>query len=77
MRGSRPEFGAGTVSFLTGTVAVTLGALPDVGSEIVYAWGSQANYFKTAYISKDGRRAVIARRDLSPGDAAIAFFRRP
>ncbi|RYU57038.1 hypothetical protein EWI61_13740 [Methylolobus aquaticus] len=48
LKGSRPEFGAGTVSFITGTVAVTLGALPDVGSEIVYAWGTPANTFNRA-----------------------------
>lgn len=39
-------------------------------------FSSNASYFKTAYISKDGSRAVIARRDLTPGDVAIAFFKR-
>ena len=37
LKGVSPEYGVGTVSYTTGTVAVTLGALPDVGSEIVYA----------------------------------------
>ena len=48
LKGSSPEYGVGTVSFTAGTVAVTLGALPDVGSEIVYAWGGKANYFNRA-----------------------------
>ncbi|MDK2126844.1 WD40 repeat domain-containing protein [Parachitinimonas caeni] len=39
-------------------------------------FSSNANYFKTAYLSKDGSRAVVARRDLTPGDVAIAFFKR-
>lgn len=39
-------------------------------------FAGNANYFKTAYISRDGSKAVIARRDLSPGDIAIAFFKR-
>lgn len=42
--GADPSFGTGTVSYTTGTVSVTLGALPDVGSEIIYFWGSAANY---------------------------------
>jgi hypothetical protein len=41
-------YGVGTVSYPSGTVAVTLGALPDVGSEIVYAWGGKANCFNRA-----------------------------
>lgn len=39
-------------------------------------FNANANYFKTAYLSKDGSRAVVARRDLTPGDVAIAFFLR-
>ena len=42
LKGASPEYDVGTVSYTTGTVAVTLGALPDVGSEIVYAWGGKA-----------------------------------
>ena len=48
LKGVSPEYGVGIVSYTTGTVAVTLGALPDVGSEIVYAWGGKANYFNRA-----------------------------
>jgi len=48
LKGTSPEYGVGTVSYTSGTVAVTLGALPDVGSEIVYAWGGKANYFNRA-----------------------------
>lgn len=34
-----PEgYGSGTVNQNTGTVAVTFGALPDVGSEVIYQW---------------------------------------
>lgn len=42
--GSDATFGAGTVSFVTGASAVTLGALPDVGSQIMYTWASPAHY---------------------------------
>lgn len=36
--GSDPGQGVGTLSFVTGTLSVTLGALPDVGSEILLGW---------------------------------------
>lgn len=41
LRGSDPSFGAGTVNVTTGTLSVTLGALPDAGTAIVIAWGTQ------------------------------------
>lgn len=38
IRGPDSGYGAGTVNFTTGTVTATLGALPDVGSEVIYQW---------------------------------------
>lgn len=38
IRGQDSSYGAGTVNFTTGTIALTLGALPDVGSEVIYQW---------------------------------------
>ncbi|MFN3493833.1 MAG: hypothetical protein ACK40L_04940 [Hydrogenophaga sp.] len=37
--GASSAYGAGTLNFLTGSLAVTLGAPPDVGSIIVMTWG--------------------------------------
>lgn len=36
--GSDSSLGAGAINFTTGTVSVTLGALPDVGSQIIMSW---------------------------------------
>jgi hypothetical protein len=38
IRGQDSSYGAGTLNFTTGTIALTLGALPDVGSEVIYQW---------------------------------------
>lgn len=38
--GTDSSYGVGTVSFTTGTLNMTLGALPDVGSSIVVSWGT-------------------------------------
>ena len=42
--GSSPSFGAGTLDSTTGDVAVTLGALPDVGSQIIITSASAVHY---------------------------------
>lgn len=40
LRGSDSSYGSGTVSLVTGTVVVTMGALPDVGSSVIVNWGT-------------------------------------
>ena len=42
LAGVDSSYGAGTVNYATGSVAYTVGALPDVGSRILYAWGDAA-----------------------------------
>ncbi len=44
LRGSESAYGTGTVDYATGAVVVTLGALPDVDSSILFAWGSATHY---------------------------------
>lgn len=36
--------GSGQVNFATGTVVVTLGALPDIGSSVIFAWGGAPEF---------------------------------
>ena len=43
LRGADTSYGSGTINFSTGSVVVTLGALPDVGSTVIAVWGAQAN----------------------------------
>jgi len=38
IRGAETGYGAGMLNFTTGTISLTLGALPDVGSSILYMW---------------------------------------
>lgn len=75
LKGSRPEVGVGTVSYATGTVAVTLGALPDVGSEVVYAWGGRANYFNraTSAITPPRVALQLSHPGVTPGSVAISW----
>lgn len=38
IRGADSSFGAGTLNYTTGTVSLTLGALPDVDSQLILTW---------------------------------------
>ncbi len=39
LTGADAAFGSGQISFTTGSVIITLGALPDVGSAVIFNWG--------------------------------------
>lgn len=55
LAGSDAAFGTGTVNYTTGTLAMTAGALPDVGSSIISNWGSSAVYeIKTNDVDASG-----------------------
>lgn len=48
--------GSGTVNYATGSIGVTLQALPDVGSSIIFQWGEN-----TAYRDRSGSGAQVRR----------------
>ncbi len=50
--------GTGSINYVTGSVSVTFAALPDVGSEIVFAWGKKVDY---------------TNRSIDSGNAPIVF----
>lgn len=39
IRGSETSIGSGTVNYITGSISLSLGAMPDVGSMIMFYWG--------------------------------------
>lgn len=44
LNGAQTGQGVGTINYVTGTISVTLGALPDVGSQILVAWGTHQEF---------------------------------
>ncbi|MFZ6675374.1 hypothetical protein [Undibacterium sp. Xuan67W] len=64
LKGDETAFGAGSINYVTGAVLVTLGALPDIGSSVVFAWGSSVDnhvrtntasgYFSSVVLSQAG-----------------------
>lgn len=41
LRGADTAYGSGSINYSTGSVVVTLGALPDVGSSVIAVWGTR------------------------------------
>ena len=75
LRGADSSYGSGNLSFATGTATISTGALPDVGSEIIYAWGTLAQYS-----TKDGSavppavvRGTAAHTGLAPNSVTLEW----
>ncbi len=73
--GNSAGVGTGSVDHVTGAVVVTLGALPDVESSLLYAWGTPAHYKVLA----DDFGAVSKRFQLNthpvvPGSIILAWL---
>jgi hypothetical protein len=63
------------VSYTTGTVAVTLGALPDVGSQIILNWGSRVNYTNRSSVALPPLTVPLqlAQTGITPGSVVIRW----
>lgn len=48
LTGMDASYGSGTINFSTGSLMLTLGALPDTGSSILFSWGSPTTSFNRA-----------------------------
>ena len=75
--GASTSYGAGTINYSTGTVSLTLGALPDVDSILLYQWtpGLVLSKLDTVDWQTPGRlfeRYAIAS-DIVPGTLSLAW----
>lgn len=60
--------GSGSVNFATGTITVTLGALPDVQSSVLYLWGQSLNLQKRSNaLARVGVRVQLPSIDIGGG----------
>ncbi len=73
--GDDPRYGTGLVDFVTGGVAVTLGELPDVGSSILWVWGSPTHYEQR--LADTGGAAyqdiALQHTPVQPGQLSFAY----
>jgi hypothetical protein len=75
LAGVDSSYGAGTLNFQTGTVTITTGAMPDVDSEILYAWATPVNYTKrgNSLVDAPTLRGQTATGGIQAGSVSIVW----
>lgn len=75
LKGLDSSFGAGTVNYATGSVLITTGALPDVGSSVMFAWNSPVNYLNRSALAVPAARVKlqVANPAIQPASVVITW----
>ena len=75
LSGTDVAFGAGTVSYGSGTVAVTLGALPDMDSAVLFYWGATVNHYNRAALVSPAVRIPLSlgQTGITPGSLTLTW----
>ena len=75
LAGTDSAYGAGTLSFGTGTASWTAGALPDVGSQILYFWSVPTRFFSHGGAAVDAPviRGQLAHGGIAPNTVSISW----
>lgn len=74
LQGDDPAYGVGTIDYVTGALIVTLGALPDVGSSILIAWGSPTHAtIRTGAAVSAPQWTYSTDEDIKPGTVQITW----
>ncbi|MCM2310293.1 MAG: hypothetical protein NDI84_02720 [Steroidobacteraceae bacterium] len=76
--GNSASEGTGSIDYVTGAVVVTLGALPDVDSSVLFAWSSPAHYTIRAGTTDDAPSTLrlqyaLAQAPVVPGSLTISY----
>lgn len=69
--------GTGSINYATGAVVVTLGALPDVDTSLLFAWGSPASVepqVGTAVFSLPSIKFTVSGGALTPGSLSVSYL---
>lgn len=78
--GNSESEGSGSVSYSSGAVLVTLGALPDIDSEIIFTWASSIHFAKRAGSTVDNPARgwhlpiTLASLPVYPGSVSITWY---
>lgn len=77
LAGAESSYGIGTVNYGTGSVGITLGAIPDVGSAILYQWGdaSVASVFDAAQVPARLTTEIVVPTKVDPATLQINWSR--
>lgn len=75
--GDEAAFGRAEIDYATGSLTVTLGALPDVASALLFAWGSPTHYVIRAGETSDSgvleQRITLSDVPVDPGSLELTY----
>lgn len=76
LSGYDSSYGSGVLNFSTGTVVVTTGALPDVGSLLIWSWATPVGYTARGGTAVDAPviRGQTAHPGLRPGYTTVTWL---
>ncbi|MFB3948532.1 curculin (mannose-binding) lectin protein [Aeromonas veronii bv. sobria] len=73
--GQDKSYGSGLLNFTTGSVVLTLGALPDVNSSIMFSWGTKVSYLNRASMVLDPVQLAhkLAHEGITPNSLTLTW----
>ena len=73
LRGASAAHGSGNVNYRTGTVNVSYGELPDVGSAVLFSWSTRARYFNRSNIATNAKMLLNIAQDAVPSSLSLSW----
>lgn len=76
LAGAVAGIGSGTVNYATGSVMVTLSAMPDVDSAVIFAWSTPVDYTMQTYVQQQPKPAIkvtLINTPIQPGSLTITW----
>ena len=73
LRGASAAHGSGDVNFVTGGAKLSTGELPDVGSAIVWSWGTRARYFNRSDAVPTAKMVLQLSQAAVPSSISIGW----
>ena len=73
LRGGSAGHGSGTLNYRTGSVSLTCGEMPDVGSEVLFSWGTQATVHNRADSQPAASMLIATEAGLAPNTVKLSW----
>ena len=73
LRGGSSGHGSGSLNYRTGSVSITCGEMPDVGSEVLFSWGTQATVHNRADSQPTATMLIATEAGLAPNTVKLSW----
>lgn len=73
LRGASAAHGSGSVNFVTGSVEISTGELPDVGSSVMFTWGGRARYFNRSDQTPSAKMLLTLSQGAVPASLSLTW----